>query len=329
MLRLLKEDEEFRYAVAGLLGLEEILKRLDRNEQELVRLREDMAKMFERHEERFARIEEEIGRIWQEIAKLREDMLKGFERHDLELARLREDMVKGFERHDREIERLTEELTKLREDMVRGFERHDAELAKLREDMVKGFERHDREIQRLTEEMNKLREDMIMGFERHDRELERLREDMIKGFERHDMEIARLREDMMKGFDAMNRRISALGARWGLESEEAFREGLRGILEKELGLKVERWSAFDETGSVFGHPSQVEVDVAVSDGKVMLIEVSSHVKHADVTALVKKAELYERITGRRPDRLIVVTPFVEERAMEAALKLGVEIYTRV
>jgi hypothetical protein len=304
MLRLLKEDEEFRYAVAGLIGLEEILKRLDRNEQELVRLREDMAKMFEKHEERFARIEEEIGRIWQEIERLREDMIKGFERHDLELARLREDMV-------------------------RGFERHDAEFARLREDMTKGFERHDREIQRLTEEMNKLREDMIMGFERHDRELERLREDMIKGFERHDMEIARLREDMMRGFDAMNRRISALGARWGLESEEAFREGLRGILEKELGLKVERWTAFDETGSVFGHPSQVEVDVAVSNGKVMLIEVSSHVKQADVAALVKKAELYERITGRRPDRLIVVTPFAEERAMEAALKLGVEIYTRV
>jgi hypothetical protein len=256
-------------------------------------------------------------------------MVKGFERHDREIERLteeltklREDMVKGFERHDRELERL-------REDMIKGFERHDAELAKLREDMVKGFERHDREIQRLTEEMNKLREDMIMGFERHDRELERLREDMIKGFERHDMEIARLREDMMKGFDAMNRRISALGARWGLESEEAFREGLRGILEKELGLKVERWTAFDETGLVFGHPSQVEVDVAVSNGKVMLIEVSSHVKQADVAALVKKAELYERITGRRPDRLIVVTPFAEERAMEAALKLGVEIYTRV
>jgi predicted nucleic acid-binding Zn-ribbon protein len=88
MLKLLKEDEEFRYAVAGLLGLEEILKRLDRNEQELVRLREDMTKMFEKHDERFARIEEEIRRIWQEIERLREDMVKGFERHDLELAKL-------------------------------------------------------------------------------------------------------------------------------------------------------------------------------------------------------------------------------------------------
>ena len=47
IFRLLREDEEFRYAVAGLIGLDEILKRLDRNEKELIRLREDMLKGFE------------------------------------------------------------------------------------------------------------------------------------------------------------------------------------------------------------------------------------------------------------------------------------------
>ena len=46
-LKLLKEDEEFRYAVAGLLGLEEILKRLDRHEEQLIKLREDMNMGFE------------------------------------------------------------------------------------------------------------------------------------------------------------------------------------------------------------------------------------------------------------------------------------------
>ena len=90
ILRLLKEDEEFRYAVAGLIGLEEILKRLDRHEAQLVKLREDMN-------------------------KLREDMNKGFRRYDEELARLREDMNKGFRRYD-------EELARLREDMNKGFE---------------------------------------------------------------------------------------------------------------------------------------------------------------------------------------------------------------
>jgi hypothetical protein len=47
LLKLLREDEEFRYAVAGLLGLEEILKRLDKHEEQLVKLREDMNRGFE------------------------------------------------------------------------------------------------------------------------------------------------------------------------------------------------------------------------------------------------------------------------------------------
>jgi len=113
MLRLLREDEEFRYAVAGLLGLEEILKRLDRHEAELVRLREDM---------------------------------------------------------------------------------------------------------------NKLREDMN-----------------------------RLREDMIRGFELVESHISALGARWGIMAESAFRESLKGLLEKELGYRVEKWTVFDEAGRVYGY----------------------------------------------------------------------------
>jgi hypothetical protein len=63
MLKMLKEDEEFRYAVAGLLGLEEILKRFDRHE-------------------------DEVSRIWQEIEKLREDMMKMFEFVNRRISRL-------------------------------------------------------------------------------------------------------------------------------------------------------------------------------------------------------------------------------------------------
>ncbi|MGP3667022.1 MAG: hypothetical protein ACKD6N_07560 [Candidatus Bathyarchaeota archaeon] len=39
---LLREDVEFRYAVAGLLGFEEILRRMDKHKAELVKLREDV-----------------------------------------------------------------------------------------------------------------------------------------------------------------------------------------------------------------------------------------------------------------------------------------------
>jgi len=278
ILKLLEEDREFRYAVAGLIGLREVLERLDRHEEQLVKIWE-----------RLAKIDEEIAKIWGEIARLREDMNKGFERHDKELAALREDQRRIWE-----------------------------EIARLREDMVKGFERHDQQFVKVWSEIEKLREDMVRGFERHEEQIAKLWS-----------EIEKLREDMNKGFERVERRISALGARWGIESEEAFREGLRGILEKELGFKVERWRAYDERGLVFGYPSEVEIDVAVVDEKVLLIEVSSHVRASDVYTFKRKAELYKEKTGREPARLVIVTPYADEKAFNAAVKLGVEIYTKV
>ena len=73
---------------------------------------------------------------------------------------------------------------------------------------------------------------------KHSKELVKLREDMNKGFLRHDEELVKLRVDMSKGFQLLEMRTSALGARWGLLSEEAFREGLKGVLEKTLKLKL-------------------------------------------------------------------------------------------
>lgn len=61
----------------------------------------------------------------------------------------------------------------------------------------------------------------------------------------------------MKGFDLVNRPLDALGARWGLMAESAFREGLKGVLEKEYGLAVEKWTAFDDEGVVYGLPGVV------------------------------------------------------------------------
>ncbi|MEM3614323.1 MAG: DUF3782 domain-containing protein, partial [Nitrososphaerales archaeon] len=207
--------------------------------------------------------------------------------------------------------------------------RHDEEIAKLRADMVEGFKRHDEILVKHSEEIAKLREDMLKGFRRHDEEIAKLRADMVEGFRRHDEEIAKLRADMVSGFAYVERHISALGARWGIMSEAAFREGLRGILERELGLKVERWSCYDERGKVFGYPSSVEVDVAVHDGKVTLIEVKSHVNVPDVSIFARKAELYAEKTGKMPSRKLMVTPFAEDEAIEAAKVLNIEVYTKV
>ncbi|MEM4574378.1 MAG: hypothetical protein QXF45_07565 [Candidatus Caldarchaeum sp.] len=75
MLRLLDEDEEFRYAVAGRIGILEILKRLDRLEEgqnrlweEVRSLREDQNKLWEGQ-----------NRLWEEVRSLREGQEKLWE----------------------------------------------------------------------------------------------------------------------------------------------------------------------------------------------------------------------------------------------------------
>ena len=230
-LRLLEKDMEFRYAVAGRLGILEVLRKLDT-------------------------IAEEQTKIWREIGKLREEQTKIW----------------------REIEKLREEQTKI------------------------------------WREIGKLREEQV-----------RFREEQTRIWR----EIERLRRDMVEGFSLVSRHISALGARWGLMSEEAFREGLKGILEKEFGVRVERWSCYDDLGLVYGYPSMVEVDIAVKDDKILLIEIASHIKTSDVYEFKRKAKLYEKKTRGRPDRLLMVTPYVEEKALEAAKRHGIEIYTKI
>jgi hypothetical protein len=154
-------------------------------------------------------------------------------------------------------------------------------------------------------------------------------EEILKRLDRHEEQLIKLREDMNRGFELIERRISALGARWGLQTEEAFREGLEGILEREFGVRVERWIEKDKEGMVYDHPSDIELDIAVKDGKTILIEVSSHIKASDIPIFRRKAEFYEKVTGVKADRLIIVTPHADDKALEMAKEFGIEIYTKV
>jgi hypothetical protein len=172
-------------------------------------------------------------------------------------------------------------------------------------------------------------EEILKRLDRNESELVKLGEDMVEGFKRHDAEIIRLREDMNRGFELVERHISALGSRWGIMAESAFRESLRGMLEKELKLEVEKWRTYDEAGRVYGYPTVIDVDVVVRDGETILVEVSSHIRRSDVFIFKKKSELYWEKTGMKLERLLIVTPYIDEEAVEASQRLGIEVYTRI
>ncbi len=156
-----------------------------------------------------------------------------------------------------------------------------------------------------------------------------LREDFNRRFEEHAKEMAALREDFNRLSRRVEVRLSALGRRWGLMSEEAFRAAMEGMLE-EFGFKVmgrltlrDEWGVVDpeEPGALY------EYDLCIAkDGREWVVEVKAHVSWEDVAILKRKARLYERCRGVRP-LVAVVSPFVDEEARRKAEKAGFKVFT--
>ncbi|MEM4407241.1 MAG: hypothetical protein QXI19_00710 [Candidatus Caldarchaeum sp.] len=82
LLRLLDEDEEFRYAVAGRIGILEILKRLDKLEEGQNKLWENQEKLWEEVRslrENQEKLWEGQNKLWEEVRSLREGQEKLWE----------------------------------------------------------------------------------------------------------------------------------------------------------------------------------------------------------------------------------------------------------
>ncbi|HID55468.1 TPA: DUF3782 domain-containing protein, partial [Candidatus Poribacteria bacterium] len=138
--------------------------------------------------------------------------------------------------------------------------------------------------------------------------------------------LAEAQKHFQRSFDS---KMGALGARWGIHSERTFKNAMREML-REVGYEVERYLQFDEKGMVFGRPDQVELDIVVKDGKLVILEIKSSLSWEEVYTFQKKVEFYESREGRKTDRRIIVSPFVEgERPLDLANRLGIEIFTNV
>ena len=85
-------------------------------------------------------------------------------------------------------------------------------------------------------------------------------------------------------------------------------------------------SDYDDSGEVFGRPEQVELDVIVKNGTLIICESKSSIDKAGMYIFEHKARFYEKRHGRRADRLVVISPMIDPRAQKVADKLGIETY---
>ena len=121
--------------------------------------------------------------------------------------------------------------------------------------------------------------------------------------------------------------IGALGARWGMNSEKSFRNGLKGILEENFDIQVETVNYFDKEGDVFGRPDQVELDIILKNGLLIICELKSSVSKSDMYIFERKVRFYEKRHNRKASKMMVISPMVDPFAQKVADKLGIEVYT--
>lgn len=168
---------------------------------------------------------------------------------------------------------------------------------------------------RLLEELKKDREQQSKKWEEQNR-----------NWEENQKEIKKLYFSIEKLYHKHETTLGALGSRWGLRSEETFRNALKGIL-KGLDVEVLNVTEYDDDGEVFGYPEQIELDLIIVNSKLIIAELKSSMSKPDIYAFYKKAVFYQKTHNRKAHHLIVISPMVDKKAREVAKKLEIKIYS--
>ena len=167
-------------------------------------------------------------------------------------------------------------------------------------------------------------------WEKQDRkwdEQDRKWEEQNRKWEDAKREFDRMHEEIMAIAKKYDRSIGAIGARWGIKSENSFRNALVGILEQSFGVQVLNINDYDDEGEVFGRPDQIELDVIIKNGLLIICEIKSSIDKAGIYIFERKVRFYEKKHQRAVTRMLVISPMVEAKAERVAEQLGIEIYS--
>ncbi len=234
-----------------------------------------------------------------------------------ELAADRERQDKKWEEQNRKWEEQNkkwEEQNKKWEEQNRRWEELKIESEKKWEEQSKKWEEQDKkwfEQNRKWDEQNKKWEEQNRKWWENQKALNAMLEEIKRLSRKHDST------------------LGALGARWGLRSEQSFRNALAGILKETSGLEVINVVEFDDEGYVFGWPDQVELDIIIRNGLLYICEIKSSMSVSDMKDFKKKADFYQKRHNREATRLIVISPMVAPKAIDVAKRLGIVVYSYI
>ena len=135
------------------------------------------------------------------------------------------------------------------------------------------------------------------------------------------------KKDNLKFDEFMRVKVGSLGARWGVATENSYRSMLESILVKSFNVEVQNFIGLDESGTVFGRPDQIELDIIIKNGVLIIMELKSSISKNDLYIFERKVRWYESKFDIIVNRAIVVSPMVDRWAIAVAEKLKIELFS--
>jgi len=182
------------------------------------------------------------------------------------------------------------------------------------------------QAQKRTEERLDRLEAVVEELAQAQKRTEQRVEELAQAQKRTEERVTELAQAQTEARKDVHAHLSAIGARWGIQTEESFRKAIQAILSDFTDLRVERFTAYDTEGEVFGRPDQVEIDVLIRDGRTILGEIKSSMSKGDVYIFERKVAFYERRQGVKADCKIIITPMLDPRAQPVVDELGIRVY---
>ena len=300
-LRLLREDEEFRLAVAGLIGFEELLKR------------------FERHEE-------ELRRVWEAIEKLRQDLymfMKEQEKRWEENNKRWEENNRRWEENNKKWEmnwRLWEENSKRWEENWRRWEENN----KRWEENWRRWEENSKrweENWRRWEENNKRWEENNKRWEEAYKRFEAIERKLLEHDKRFEVIEKILLEHSMR-LDNIEKRVSRVELELGALSEVTLTRYIWEDLREELRSRGENVIFRRRNLRINGYDIDLFVE---SDKNIYIVEVKIKPSKKHDNKLLKMAKIVEE-RFKKPAILILTGAMIGDDVEKYAENINVKIY---
>ncbi|NER21890.1 MAG: DUF3782 domain-containing protein [Symploca sp. SIO1C2] len=191
------------------------------------------------------------------------------------------------------------------------------------ENYYAGKQETESRFDRILAEIRRDREEQSRKWEEQSRKWE----EQNRKWDENNQQIQQIMLEIKKLNSKHDSTIGALGARWGLYSESSFRNALKGILEDSFAVEVLHLTEYDSAGEVFGRPEQVEFDLLIKNGLLIICEIKSSMSKADIYTFERKVRFYQNRHQQTANRKIVISPMVHPRAKEIASTLEVEVYS--